>query len=123
MELDLDVHTTARCKVSKGQELFCLSRKAMLLYFSLANIIIVSIFTKMKLRSHSKSKGMLLLPQEYTSNIFTEGQSFNYLLNLNLLFPLLDYKIFILRHASSIRLPITTKATIIIATVNRKNYY
>lgn len=126
MELDLGIHATARCKVSKGQKLFYLSRKAMS-YFSLANITTVSNFTgypKMKLTSHSKSKGMLLLPQDYASNIFTQGQSFNYLMNLNLLFPLLDYKVFILRHAPSIRLPIkTTKATIIISTVNLEYYY
>lgn len=72
MELDLGIHATARCKVSKGQKLFYLSRKAMS-YFSLANITTVSNFTgypKMKLTSHSKSKGMLLLPQDYASNIF-----------------------------------------------------
>lgn len=127
MELDLGVHAMARCKVSEGQKLFCLSRKAIVLYLSLANITTVSNFTgytKMKLMSHSKSKEMLLLPQDYASNIFTRGQSFNDLMNLKLLFPLLDYKVFILRHAPSIRLPITTtKPTIIIATVNLENYY
>lgn len=95
-----------------------------MLHLSLANITTVANFTghpKMKLTSDKESQGMLLLPQDYASNIFTQGQSFNSLMNLNLLFPLLNSEVFFLKHAASIRLTITTNT--ITANNNHNSHY
>lgn len=91
--------------------------KQIMLHLSRGNITTISNFTSqpyVRLMSDIESRRILLLPWDYTSNIFTQGQSFNYLTNFNLLSPLLDSKSFCFLF---VRLPITT-TTVIITTFN-----
>lgn len=118
MKLGLQV-INSLTKISRGdQKLLVYLEKQVMLHLSLADITTVSNFTaysKVKLLSHRESQGMFPLSQGYTSNIFTQGKSFNFLINLHLLFPLLDSEVLFYKVYNSNQIAINN--------INKGNYY